>query len=232
MPALQCLVCGLEGELLDARIYWKCHKWETTNWKSQIAKICKNTNDNFLPGHLPANCPDEQLPPLVKLPPMTREFLGLVDSLCKVGCYFLTWELQLVHFENFPLFFKVFLGLINSFARTWSVTGSPKSQSCVTGTTSWPTWTGGLGPRLFHHFYLVPLSADTSRSFGQRQSSHCLDHQGVQNVCHSVQMFSHGRLNDWQGLPFSNGFAFRHSDLDISLTFRDIPTRLQCHSFI
>ena len=24
---------------------------------------------------------------------------------------------------------------------------------------------------------------------------------------------------------FSNGFAFRHSDLDISLTFRDIPTR-------
>ena len=44
-------------------------------------------------------------------------------------------------------------------------------------------------------------------------------------------MFSHGRSNCLQGLPFSNGFAFRHSDLDISLTFRDIPTRLQSHSF-
>ena len=28
---------------------------------------------------------------------------------------------------------------------------------------------------------------------------------------------------------FSNGFAFRHSDLDISLTFRDIPTRCNFH---
>ena len=45
-------------------------------------------------------------------------------------------------------------------------------------------------------------------------------------------MFPHGRSNDEQGLPFSNGFAFRHSDLDISLTFRDIPTRLQSFSFI
>ena len=54
-------------------------------------------------GHLPANCPDEQLPPLVKLPPMTREFLGLVDSLCKVGCYFSPLgNFNFVNFEIFP----------------------------------------------------------------------------------------------------------------------------------
>ena len=72
------------------------------NYKLKITN-CKNTNDNFLPGHLPANCPDEQLPPLVKLPPMTREFLGLVDSLCKVGCYFLPLgNFNFVHVEIFP----------------------------------------------------------------------------------------------------------------------------------
>ena len=72
------------------------------NYKLKITN-CKNTNDNFVPGHLPANCPDEQLPPLVKLPPMTREFLGLVDSLCKVGCYFLhLGNFNFVNFEIFP----------------------------------------------------------------------------------------------------------------------------------
>ena len=75
------------------------------NYKLKITncKNLQNTNDNFVPGHLPANCPDEQLPPLVKLPPMTREFLGLVDSLCKVGCYFLPLgNFNFVNFEIFP----------------------------------------------------------------------------------------------------------------------------------
>ena len=74
------------------------YKLKTTN-----CKHLQNANDNFLPGHLPANCPDEQLPPLVKLPPMTREFLGLVDSLCKVACYFLPLgNFNFVNFEIFP----------------------------------------------------------------------------------------------------------------------------------
>ena len=150
---------------------------------------------------------------------------------------FTSWQLQLCARRNFP----------SSLSISWSDKFLCKNVEC-----DWQPqepelrdrdyimadlnrWTS-TSPLLFRHFYPIPLSADTSRSFGQRQSSHCLDHQGVQNVCHSVrgciQMFPHGRSNDEQGLPFSNGFAFRHSDLDISLTFRDIPTRLQSHSFI
>ena len=77
----------------------KNYKLKITNCK-KFAKIQMTISSA---GHLPANCPDEQLPPLVKLPPMTREFLGLVDSLCKVGCYFLPLgNFNFVHVEIFP----------------------------------------------------------------------------------------------------------------------------------
>lgn len=110
MPALQCLVCGLEG-------------------------------------HLPANCPDEQLPPLVRFPPMTREFLGLVDSLCKNVEH--DWQPQEPELRDRDYIMSDLTRYIKKF---W-----PKAELTLFGSSS-------------------------------------------------------------------NGFAFRHSDLDISLTFRDIPT--------
>ena len=113
-----------------------CNAW-CVAWKVSVYCLCFEMfeNPSFWDwiwcdlGHLPTNCPDEQLPPLVKLPPMTREFLGLVDSLCKVA----TLDTYFGNFLN-----KCF----SPFPRTLSTTGSLRNRSFATGTTSCPTWTG------------------------------------------------------------------------------------------
>ena len=120
---------------------------------------------------------------------------------------FTSWQLQLCARRNFP----------SSLSISWSDKFLCKNVEC-----DWQPqepelrdrdyimadlnrWTS-TSPLLFRHFYPIPLSADTSRSFGQRQSSHCLDHQGVQNVCHSVrgciQMFSSWKIKRWTRLAF------------------------------
>ena len=113
-----------------------CNAW-CVAWKVSVYCLCFEMFENPSCwdwiwcdlGHLPTNCPDEQLPPLVKLPPMTREFLGLVDSLCKVA-------ILDTYFGNFLN--KCFSPL----PRMLSTTGSLRNRSFATGTTSCPTWTG------------------------------------------------------------------------------------------
>jgi len=99
-------------------------------------------------GHLANNCPEEQLPPLVHLPPMNRDFMGLIDNLCRKTEQ--DWQPQEAELRDRDYIVTDLSRYIKKF---W-----PKAELTLFGSSS-------------------------------------------------------------------NGFAFRHSDLDISLTFRDIPDR-------